>query len=97
MTEYNRQLASNSLNVKIPCDPEWSEKMKTHSMSYLKKYDSCTQSILWAFMQALKLENRMVLRTGGAMQGGMMSSLTCGVHTAGIMILGMLVGRENLE
>jgi hypothetical protein len=39
----------------------------------------------------------MVLRAGGAMQGGMMSSLTCGVHTAGLMILGMLMGREDLE
>ncbi len=39
----------------------------------------------------------MVLRASGAMQGGMMSSLTCGVHTAGLMILGMLVGREDLE
>ena len=62
-----------------------------------KKYDSCTQSILWAFMQELGMENRMVLRAGGAMQGGMMSSLTCGVHTAGLMILGLMVGRERLE
>ena len=97
MTANARSSAINPLNGQIPCDPEWPEEMKTRAMSYLKKYDSCTQSILWAFMQALKLENRMVLRTGGAMQGGMMSSLTCGVHTAGMMILGMLVGRENLE
>ena len=31
------------------------------------------------------------------MQGGMMCSLTCGVHTAGLMILGMLMGREDLD
>jgi hypothetical protein len=66
-------------------------------MAYLKRYDSCTQSILWAFMQELGMEDRMVLRAGGAMQGGMMGSLTCGVHTAGLMILGMLVGRGRLE
>ena len=63
---------------------------------YLRRYDSCTQAILWAFMEALALEDRMVLRAGGAMQGGMMCSLTCGVHTAGLMILGMLIGRENI-
>jgi len=81
----------------VPSDLQWPVKMKMRSMTYLKKYDSCTQSILWAFMEALGVENRMVLRTGGAMQGGMMSSMTCGVHTAGLMILGLLVGREKLE
>ena len=81
----------------IPQDPQWPDLMKTRTVDYLKRYDSCTQSILWAFMQELGMENRMVLRAGGAMQGGMMSSLTCGVHTAGLMILGLLVGRERLE
>jgi len=81
----------------VPTDPQWPEQMATRATTYLKQYDSCTQSILWAFMEALGMQNRMVLRTGGAMQGGMMSSLTCGVHTAGLMILGMLVGRERLE
>ena len=81
----------------VPYDPPWPERMKTRATIYLKKYDSCTQSILWAFMEDLEMENRMVLRAGGAMQGGMMSSMTCGVHTAGLMILGMLVGRDRLE
>ena len=81
----------------VPKDPLWPEKMKNRSMNYLKKYDSCTQSILWAFMEAFDMENRMELRAAGAMQGGMMSSLTCGVHTAGLMVLGLLVGRERLE
>ena len=81
----------------IPKDPLWPDEMKTQAMTYLKRYDSCTQSILWAFMEALGMQNRMVLRAGGAMHGGMMSSLTCGVHTAGLMILGLLAGRERLE
>lgn len=81
----------------VPRDLHWPERMKMQSMTYLKKYDSCTQSILWSFMEALGMENRMVLRAAGAMQGGMMSSMTCGVHTASLMILGLLVGREKLE
>jgi len=80
----------------IPTDPQWPEQMKTTAMDYLKRYDSCTQAILWTFMEAMAMQNKMVLRAAGAMQGGMMSSLTCGVHTAGLMILGMLVGREDL-
>jgi hypothetical protein len=48
-------------------------------------------------MEALEMKERMVLRAGGAMQGGMMCSLTCGVHTAGLMVLGLLMGREDLK
>jgi hypothetical protein len=81
----------------IPADPEWPKKVKERAMKYIKDYDSCTQSILLVFMEDLGIEDRMVLRAGGAMQGGMMSSLTCGVHTAGVMILGLLIGREDLE
>lgn len=81
----------------VPTDPQWPSEMNTRAIGYLRRYDSCTQAILWTFMEALHMENRMVLRAGGAMQGGMMSSLTCGVHTAGLMILGMLVGREDLD
>ena len=81
----------------IPKDPLWPEEMKTRAMTSLKRYDSCTQSILWTFMEALGMQNPMVLRAAGAMHGGMMSSLTCGVHTGGLMILGLLAGRERLE
>lgn len=81
----------------IPEDPRWPQQMKSTAMDYLKRYDSCTQAILWSFMEALDMQNKLVLRAGGAMQGGMMSSLTCGIHTAGLMILGMLMGRDDLE
>jgi Putative redox-active protein (C_GCAxxG_C_C) len=81
----------------IPTDPHWPEQMASCAVRYVRAYDSCAQSILWAFMQSLEVQDRMVLRTAGAMQGGMMSSLTCGVHTAGLMVLGLLVGRERLE
>jgi hypothetical protein len=81
----------------ITTDPQWPQQMETAAVEYVRKYDSCTQGILWAFMEALGIEDRIVLRAAGAMQGGMMSSLTCGVHTAGLMILGLLVGRERLD
>ncbi len=82
---------------RIPVDPQWPDQMSALSKTFLNRYDSCTQSILWAFMKELKMENRMVLRASGAMQGGMMSSLTCGVLTAGAMVLGILMGRDHLE
>ncbi len=97
MQTVSARMERETQRCSIPNDPLWPEMMKTQAMTYLKQYDSCTQSILWAFMKALDMQNRMALRAGGAMHGGMMSSLTCGVHTAGLMILGLLAGRERLE
>ena len=97
MKTASAQMQTRRRSYAVPRGLHWPERMKVQSMTYLKKYDSCTQSILWSFMEALGMENRMVLRAGGAMQGGMMSSMTCGVHTASLMILGLLVGREKLE
>ena len=63
----------------------------------MRRYHSCTQSMLSAFMEEFGVEAPLVIRAAGAMHAGMLSSLTCGVHTAGIMILGLLMGRENIE
>jgi C_GCAxxG_C_C family probable redox protein len=90
-------LSNSTIAPIIPSDPQWPARMNRTAIDYLKRYDSCTQAILWAFMETLEMEDRMVLRAGGAMQGGMMCSLTCGVHTAGLMIMGMLIGREDLD
>ncbi len=83
--------------MSIPDDSQWPGRMKHKALAYIRQYDSCTQAILWAFMEALEIRDRKVLRAAGAMQGGMMNSLTCGVHTAGLMVLGLLMGREDLR
>ena len=69
MKVASTRMETKTQRCMVPNDPQWPERMKTRAMTYLKKYDSCTQSILWAFMQELGMENRMVLRAGGAMQG----------------------------
>lgn len=97
MNHQSNQATISKDGLMIPSDRKWPDEMKCISMAYLEKYDSCSQSILWAFMEALGIENSMLLRAGGAMQGGMMASLTCGVHTAGLMVLGVLIGRDRLE
>lgn len=61
------------------------------------RYDSCTQSILAAFMEELGIDDPLVMRAAGAMHGGMLCSLTCGIHTAGMMVLGLLIGREDIK
>ncbi len=53
------QMSPGTQQCMVPNDPLWPEKMKTRAMTYLKRYDSCTQSILWAFMEVLGMQNRV--------------------------------------
>ncbi len=48
-------------------------------------------------MEEFKMEDPLVIRSAGAMHGGMLCSLTCGIHTAAMMVLGLLMGRDRLE
>jgi len=66
-------------------------------LSNMKRCQSCTQSVLASFMEELGVKDPLVMRCAGAMHGGMLCSYTCGVHVAGAMVLGLLMGRENLE
>jgi C_GCAxxG_C_C family probable redox protein len=83
--------------VELPQSPDWVEKVKEKAANNMKTHESCAQSILAAFMDELGMEDPLVIRAAGAFHGGMVSSMVCGIHTAGMMILGMLVGREKLE
>ena len=84
-------------SVELPQSPDWVERVREKAAHNMKINESCAQSILAAFMEELGIEDPMVIRAAGAFHGGMVSSMVCGIHAAGMMILGMLVGRENLE
>jgi C_GCAxxG_C_C family probable redox protein len=83
--------------ITLPSDPEWPARIRARAHHIVSHYESCTQSIVAAFMEELGIENPQVLRAAGGMHGGMVSSLTCGIVSAGMMVLGLLLGRENLE
>jgi C_GCAxxG_C_C family probable redox protein len=89
--------ASQTQKISLPQSSDWVERVKDKAFNYMSQYGNCTQCILAAFMEELGIEDPMVIRSAGAMQGGMLSSLTCGVHTAAIMVLGLIMGREQLE
>jgi C_GCAxxG_C_C family probable redox protein len=76
---------------------DWIEQATERARYIMENHESCAQSILAAFMEALEIQNPLLLRAAGGFHGGMMSSLICGIHTAGLMVLGLLMGRENLE
>ncbi len=82
--------------VALPESPDWVDHVRKRAFDNMKNQESCAQSILAAFMDELGMNDPMVLRAAGAFHGGMVSSLVCGIHVAGLMVLGMLVGREDL-
>lgn len=83
--------------VALPESPQWVQRVKGRAFENMSRHESCAQSILAAFLEELGLEDPLVLRAAGAFHGGLVSSLTCGIHLAGVMVLGLLVGREKLE
>ena len=50
MKAASTQMQIQKQQTMVPDDSLWPQRMKTRAVTYLKKYDSCTQSILWAFM-----------------------------------------------
>ncbi len=83
--------------VVLPESAEWVRRVRERAFENMSRHESCAQSILAAFMEDLGIEDPLVLRAAGALHGGLVSSLTCGIHIAGAMVLGLLVGREKLE
>jgi Putative redox-active protein (C_GCAxxG_C_C) len=83
--------------IELPQSPDWVEKVKEKAFQNMSQHESCAQSILAAFMEELGIEDQMVIRAAGALHGGMVCSLTCGIHVAGAMVLGLLMGREKLQ
>ena len=90
-----QQTAIETIN--IPESVDWPSTIRNQAIQNVRNYDSCAQSILAAFMEALNIKDPLVMRSAGALFGGMVSSLTCGVHTSAIMVLGLLLGRDSLE
>ena len=89
--------ANATPTLSLPPTPEGIDRLGQKAMANMRRYDNCTQSILAAFLETLDMEAPMLMRSAGAMFGGMASSLTCGIHTAGLMVLGLFMGRENIK
>ncbi len=83
--------------IVLPAGDEWIARLREKAFYNMKRYDGCAQVIVDAFMQELGIYDPLVVRSATAFLGGMLSSYTCGVHAAGIMVLGLLIGRENIE
>ncbi|MGD9044742.1 MAG: C-GCAxxG-C-C family protein [Desulfobacterales bacterium] len=83
--------------IVLPDGDEWILRVKEKAFENMKRHDGCAQVIVDAFMQEWGIRDPWVTRSATAFLGGMLSSYTCGVHVAGLMVLGLLIGRENIE
>lgn len=90
-------LKAQTQEIMLPDGDEWISRMRTSAFENMKRHDGCAQVIVDAFMKEMRLHDPMVVRSATAFLGGMLSSYTCGVHVAGLMILGLLMGRGDIE
>jgi C_GCAxxG_C_C family probable redox protein len=90
-------LRAQTAEIILPGGDEWIFSVKERAFENMKRNDGCAQVIVDAFMQEWGIHDPWVTRSATAFLGGMLSSYTCGVHVAGMMVLGLLIGRENIE
>lgn len=83
--------------IALPQSTDWVARVRENAEYNMKRYESCSQSILAAFMGEFGVEDPLVMASAGGFHGGMMVSLTCGIYTSGLMVLGLLIGRTRIE
>jgi C_GCAxxG_C_C family probable redox protein len=83
--------------ISLPKSADWVARVRGSAEYNMKQYESCSQAILAAFMEEFGVEDPLVIASAGGFHGGMMASLTCGVYTGGLMVLGLLIGRPYIE
>jgi len=61
-------------------------------------FKGCSQATISAFQEILGLKDTLALKAATGFAGGIARhGSTCGALTAGIMVIGMKYGRDNLE
>ena len=85
------------VRFQIPEGTEWIGEVRTKAENYMEKYGNCAQSIVAAFSEVLGIEAPLVIKASSGFLGGMMHSLTCGVQTGGVMVMGLVLGRDRLD
>ena len=83
--------------ISLPQSDDWVERVKERADRTMRKHESCAQCVLGAFMEELGIEDPLVMASAGAFHAGLSTSLTCGIYTGGLMVLGLFMGRDQIE
>ena len=74
------------------------EKAAQLAYSYENKYYACSQTVLAALMEAFGINDLNVLRAASTFAGGVARRGTaCGSLSGGLIMIGYLTGRDDLE
>jgi C_GCAxxG_C_C family probable redox protein len=74
------------------------EKAADLAFKYEQSYFGCSQTTLAALLEAFGVGNPDLLRASTCLAGGVvLHGSVCGVLTAGLMMIGYLEGRDDLE
>jgi len=74
------------------------KEARERAYAYEKRYHGCSQMVLLALQELLDLEDDLAFKAANSLVVGQaFTGNTCGVLSAGIMILGMKYGRSRAE
>ena len=86
-----------SSSFSLPDGTDWVSRVVQRAATNMDRYHGCTQTLIDAFLNELEIDAPGALKSAGGMMAGLMVSETCGIHTAGMMILGLIMGREDIS
>jgi C_GCAxxG_C_C family probable redox protein len=64
---------------------------------YELQYHGCSQSVLLAFQELLGLDDELTFKAASALCAGLGMGKTCGALAGGVMVLGLVNGRQRIE
>ena len=74
------------------------DRIEKAAHDYERDYHGCAQCVLLALQEHFGFGNAATFRAASALAGGIgLMGDSCGALTAGIMALGLVYGRENIE
>jgi C_GCAxxG_C_C family probable redox protein len=74
------------------------EEARKRASDYESQYHGCGQCTLLALQEVLGLEDEQVFKSASSLCGGIaFERKLCGALTTGLMVLGMMFGRANIQ
>ena len=74
------------------------DQVEQSAYNYEKAYHGCSQCVLRALQDRLKVGNRETFRSASALAAGVaLMGDSCGALIAGMMALGLVFGRQKIE
>jgi C_GCAxxG_C_C family probable redox protein len=86
------------MSIEKPQYKELIEKAAQLAYEYETKYFGCSQTALAALMETFGVKGQDLLRASTCLAGGVARrGHVCGALTGGLMMIGLLTGRDDLE